>query len=377
VVIADDASVERALGLACELVTRQPLVAPQIGLGPSAWRTRLETAAPTGPMGGSWLRDFDPVMQIVFELYEEDFGSTRRTLHALNAEDPRIPYLRLLIMHALFELEGAGADIARHRGRLERAIRRLFDEAARLATWAEAKRNAGVMLKALAGMTNTVIGMYDWIAREPRTGFERIFRGAEARLDLGGGYGTPDLSRLVGAPLTSLDLNPPSGARAVGLRRFQVALRTRRGETLPRTRWQNDAEAAAYFAELERQPWQAWDAFADALDEGAASYLITSFGFLTSTVASHSPNALGRERLGKNVLAQMHTTRIGLERVLRLAMLGKDVTLFTYQRATSRMYRNVTVLLRFAAHRLVDSALYEAPFQLQGAGILPPWRPPA
>ncbi len=77
--------------------------------------THLETTATTGPMGGSWLRDFDPVMQIVFELYEEDFGSTRRTLHALNDEDPRIPYLRLLTMHALFELEGAGADIARHR----------------------------------------------------------------------------------------------------------------------------------------------------------------------------------------------------------------------------------------------------------------------
>jgi hypothetical protein len=366
---------EQGTRLVAELATRQPWIAPVLQLGPSAWREHVSTVATTGPMGGSWLRDFDATMEVVFELYESDYGSARRTLHELNAEDPRIPYLRLLLMHAIFELGLADPREVARRRTLARAIRALLGDDARLLAWVRQKRTAGVLLKALGGMTHTVLGMYDWTLAAPGTGFVRRDRRAEAGYDLGGGFGTPDLTRLLGQPLVSLDLQGPGEARRLGIERFQVASPARRPELLPRrVRWQDDAEAAAYLLALERQPWQRFDVFTDAFDESVRSYLITSFGFLTSTVASHSPHALSREALGGNVLAQMHTTLTGLSRVLRLVALGKDVTLLTYQRATSRAYRNATLFLRFVQHRLADAAAFELPFQLTGAGNLPPLR---
>lgn len=367
-------TLDRATELAAELATRQPWLAPRVQLGPSAWRDYVTERATTGPMGGSWLRDFDGVMEVVFDLYERDHGSTRRTLHALNEEEPRIPYLRVFLMHALFELDGASPQVTDDRAALARALARLFDAEGRLLAWADEKRARGIPLKAFAGLTHTVVGMYDWIARSPATGFARVPRDVANGIDLGGGYGTPDLSRLFGVPLVSHDLHSPTHARAIGLRRFQVATESREGECAPRARWQSDEEAAATFAALDVQPWRQFDVFHDDFQDDAASFLITSFGFLTSTVASHSPHALGRGALGRNVLAQMHTTYAGLRRVLTLVAKGKDVTLFTFQRATSRAYRNVTLMLRFADRRLSDHAVYEAPVQLVGAGVLPPLR---
>ncbi len=375
-VIDDDVSLAQATELVSELATRQPWAVPRLQLGPSAWQDYITAEAPTGPMGGSWLRDFDAVMEIVFELYERDFGSTRRTLHMLNAQEPRIPYLRVFVQHALFDLEPDAPSSLHSRAQLEQRLRSLFGADARLLGWARRKLDAGVLLKALGGMTNTVIGMYDWLAEVPESGLARLPRDAEARFDLGGGFGTPDLARLLRCSLTSLDLHPPTHAKAVGIRRFQVADPPGAPTQVAQTRWQTDAEAATYFEALERQAFHHWDVFVDPIDAGAASYLVTSFGFLTSTVASHSRHALNRQQLGRNVLAQMHTTFTGIRRVLSLVALGKDVALFTYQRATSRCYRNVTLMLRFVRGRLVDSATLERPFQISGAGILGPSRRP-
>ncbi len=370
----DIGSLRRATELVCELMTKQPLSYGRLELGPSAWRDRIERDEAPGPIGGSWFRAFDATLQCIFELYEEDFGSTRATLERLTLVEPRVPFLSLLIATALEELDALPLEALRNRRRLSRAVRGLFDERQRLARWLDEKEARGIRPREIGGMTFTVVGMYDWVVHSPATGCLRFPKTAEACIDLGGGYATPDLRRVLGLPLVSFDLEPPTRARELGIRRFAATTAGKKFRAPPqnRIRWQTDAEAELYFAQLEQQPWQRFDVYGDRFDASADSYFVTSFGFMTSTVASHSPLALTRRELSSNVRAQMATTFTAASRVMELVLAGKDVSLLTYQRAISRAYRNITVFLRFKAHALVDFAAFEEPFQHEGFQLVPP-----
>lgn len=362
--VSDEETLDRAVRIVARLVTKEPLTFMRACLGASHWQARVsDPDIPTRVMRLAGSR-MNAVNRKLFELYERDAGSTRRTLHRLDelAEHPEhaVPYLEVLMQNAVAAVFGV-AEASQERIANE-WLPRLLDDDAALLGWIERVVATGGAIKLYAGSTNTILGIYDWIKDEPGLGFSRIPIEAEARFDLGAGFGTPYLEDLFGTSFVALDVHPPAQARSLGL-----ALAVQRGRRSQR-RALEAAEHEAYYQRLDRQPWRRYDVFEGPLPADAASYLVVSFGFLSSTVTSLSPH----QPVLPPKLRPLQTTVTALRRVLELAALGKDVALFTLHRATARAYMNRAIFLRFRDHRLVDHGLAAEPFQGKFArGVLP------
>jgi hypothetical protein len=282
-------------------------------------------------------------------LYNRDYGATRASLTRLFAMDQPHPYPRALLGYLLRDLLGVGRD------ELIRLEQRLNDPAAwapylcelfardRIDGWL---RGLVRPVKFYSTNTNTVIGKYDWITRSQKSGMTEPPE-ADVYYDLGGGHATPDISRLLGRPFVCVDLTSPFLPADTDLiiRRSQWPSELGDG-VVPMT----EAEQAAYVAELARTPWQRFDVFTDRFDPSFDRYLITSFGFVTSTPRDYSA-AVPRSVRGSQ-LEPLTISYYAVLRVIQLVQLGKTVDLFTYQRATSRRPALLTCRLRFANGRL-------------------------
>jgi hypothetical protein len=363
--VTDDAAVDRATKIVARLVTKQPLTYMRACLGASHLQAHVTDPALPSRVTRLVASRANAVNRRVFELYERDFGSTRRSLHRLDelAEHPEhmVPYFEVLVQNAVSAIFGVAEA---HQQRLAAPwVERLLGDDAALLGWIEAVVARGDALKLYGGDTNTLLGIYDWIRDDPTLGFSRIPIDAESRFDLGAGFGTPYLEDVFGTSFVALDLRAPGEARKLGL-----ALAVQAGPRSQR-RALDAAEHEAYYQRLDRQPWRRFDVFADAFPTDAASYLVVSFGFLSSTVTSLSPaqppNVPPR-------LRPLQTTFTALRRVIELVGHGKDVSLFTFHRATSRAYMNRAIFLRFVGGRLSDHGIAAEPFQGRYArGVLP------
>jgi hypothetical protein len=347
--------VDKAAELLTRIVTKEPHTFMQARIGASHWRSRLgKPGVPTRVMRMVASR-MNVVNRKVFELYEADFGTTRATMHHLDTlaqhDAHMVPYFEVLVQNAVLGLFDASV------GSLERLaeewLPKLLDEQGKLRAWVDEIVARGDRLKHYGGDTNTILGIYDWIREDPELGFDRIPHQLDERFDLGAGFGTPYVEQLFRAPFVALDLTEPSAARRLGL-----SIAEQRGRRAARLALDR-ASREAYLAKLDAQAFRRYDVFGEPLPATGQRVLVTSFGFLSSTVVSLSPH---RRQLPAR-LRPLETTYTAIRRVVELAATGRDVSLLTVQRATARAYMNRGVFVRFADRALVDWGVSAEPHQ--------------
>ena len=280
-------------------------------------------------------------------LYNRDFAQARRALSTILTFEPAPPpYLYLLLLNLFRQELGLSHDAM---ASLDRAS---FDATAqhvrallsgdRVDRWLHRKAQP---LRFYGGATNTVLGLYDATFADPAAGLEHFHRDAEARYDLGGGFNTSEIERLLGCTFTSADVVTPRMADYDP----ELVLHVVEGDGTHRVA--TSAERDAHRTRQERVAHLPLDVLRAGLPRDARSYAIVSTGFLTSTVrpGEHQPDwtAAGNEGVGHLGLS-LHA----LARVLELVRDGKSVDLFTVQRASSRVYKYKTVLAQWRAGRL-------------------------
>jgi hypothetical protein len=190
-----------------------------------------------------------------------------------------------------------------------------------------------------------VLGLYDAIFAAVGTELEHFHRGAEARYDLGGGFNTSEIERLVGRSLSSVDVVTPR----YGDYDPELVLQVVDPRGLHRVATSAEREAHAH--RQGRIVHLSLDVLEGSFPRDAESYAIVSTGFMTSTVRprEHQVDWQGEGNLGVGHLGlSLHA----IARVLELVQLGKAVDLFTIQRASSRVYKYKTVLLQWRSGRL-------------------------
>lgn len=278
-------------------------------------------------------------------LYNRDFGRTRELMRRLlTAERAPPPYLLLVFLHLFRQALGkTHTEISQlvvgPFRRVAQLFHRLFTTDA-VDHWLATKRQPLVYY---GGQTNTVLGAYDEICGDPTTGFPTLARDAEIAYDIGGGFATSELERLVGRPMVSADIRSPRPADYDGdliVRHYAPG----------RLSIADDATRDAFLARQDRVGYLPFNVFQDSFPPDARSYLIISTGFLTSTIPA------GRGAKSQAIVAAglgpMATTVHGVARVLELVARGKDVDLFTIQRASGRVYKYKTCLLAWRGGRL-------------------------
>ncbi|PRQ09013.1 hypothetical protein [Enhygromyxa salina] len=278
-------------------------------------------------------------------LYNSGYGHSQEILeHVLTSERWAPPYLKLVLLNMLHQVLGLEHNHL-HRltvGRFERLapwVNRLFLERDAVFEWMARKPQP---VRFYGGVTNTVLGMYDDLFADPETGAALINRAAERCIDLGGGFNTSEIERLVGRSFVSADLMTP---RMADYDSELIML----DASAPRIPVANNAARQAFLARQDRVEHTRFDVFEDQFPTDASSYTIVSAGFMTSTLrAQPSENReVKTARLG-TISTSVHA----ILRVMQLVALGKSVDLFTIQRATSRMYRHKTCLLQWRNGRL-------------------------
>jgi hypothetical protein len=338
-------------------------------LGPSYWRLGIEEG-PRDQWGNSLRR---PLMmsvirrpsvlgQVVFKMYESGHGKVRETIHYLADLEGVVPYFDILFMNACAELCGEDLlrvikDQSKERmwARIEELVRELMSEDCKLIQYCEQLARDSEGMSTMSGKTNTVLGLYDSLVGSPKCGLQSWPRDADVYIDLGGGFATPDLIGLTDLPFVSFDVTSPREARKKGVR-------FRRGKSarLENTEWLTEREREVYLKKLDAQEYRSFNVFEDRFETDKNSYMITSFGFLTSnpsTGPEFSPKytcQLGRHL--KSVDVQFH----GLFRVLELVALGKKVTLYCWGRPGGGRHMAIRRLMFSFQGNHLNEAKYEA-----------------
>lgn len=322
----------QAVDLLAQLVTKPPTVQFYANLQDCQWAQYIKKSNKTYSTMHTALKFIqkNQVVQSAFLAYEQD-ANVRQWINFFHEQDDknRVPYLHVMLK-SLWNLTGK-----------KQAIRTVEGVTALLADTAVHKIILDAVelnrLKEIGGATNTVPGHYDWIL----TAEDKMVRPdlatiaeADYRADLGGGYATADISRLLGAQFISHDLTDP--------KTFSPELLYRENDPV-------------YVAAVQATPFQYFDVFESKFPQGKGKYVITSFGFLISTVTSTSDS----EANGKNVVS---TLLAGLERVLELVASGAEVYCYWYSRASRRLYQNAAIQLWWKDGRLVKSKIASRPF---------------
>lgn len=279
-------------------------------------------------------------------LYNQNYRNTRPILeHILTAERWAPPYLKLMLLNILHQSFGLSHDrlhaiTSKQFQALAPWVNRIFADD-HVFEWLQNKRQP---MRFYGGITNTVIGLYDNLFADPAAGTQFINRAAERCYDLGGGFSTSEIERLVGCAFTSADL---ISSQMADYDDELIMLDRRPGPHMPVA---TTAARREYLERQDRVEHQYFDVFEDSFPTDAKSYVITSAGFMTSNLrATDSYSAeIKRARLGT-----IATSAHAIARVIELVALGKDVDLFTIQRATSRVFRYKSCLLQWRAGKLV------------------------
>lgn len=297
------------------------------------------------------------VAAYALQLFEEDFGHSRVVLLELTKFKPIVAYLDVFLIQAAYshlnlKLENYYfPNVLPEKERL--IIQKLFQDTSIL-SWTKTLPSN---MKQFSGMTHTISGLYDWISYpeyKESVGFSDISKNADAYYDLGGGFATPDVDRIFEKKFSSFDILSPQKALD-----WNVVIQVLEAWGLPnfginKTRIQTESERQIYLKKVNAVPFVYFDVFADHFPTAAQSYVITSFGFLSSTVGSES--VASKTSPGGN--GYFSLTYNATKRIVELIALGKSVDLFTYQRASEKDYRYRTMLLSFKDHRLVKAKLY-------------------
>jgi hypothetical protein len=280
-------------------------------------------------------------------LYNADYRHSRAILEriALGEEDAP-PYLKLVLLNILHQSVGLSHDKLHEITSgpfdgLAPWVNRIFHDDA-VFEWMQRKKRS---IRFYGGVTNTVLGLYDGFFADPAVGTETINRSADRYYDLGGGFNTSEIERLVGRTFVSADLQTPRLSE-YDSELIMIDLRGSEGAPVA-----NEAARREFLARQDRIEHMRFDVFEDQFPTDAASYTIVSTGFMTSNLRP-TPARSGKE-LGAARLGTISTSVHAILRVMELVALGKSVDLFTIQRATSRVFHYKTCLLQWREGRLM------------------------
>lgn len=282
-------------------------------------------------------------------LYNYNYKDARNILHHfMGNEKTAAPYLPLLCMNLLHQVIGLShTELSELTEgpfyKLAPLYNDLFSRLDRIQDWL---KNAPQPLQFYGGATNTVLRLYDKHFDDTATGFAKLNAAADRLYDLGGGFSTSEISRLFKKEFTSADIHSSS---LLSQDKELVIMRSL-GPNMVNT--VIDDEAHATFVEAqERVPYTHFNVFTDSFPADAQSYAIVSTGFMTSTVRTRGkmPTIDDTPRLRPIALSMY-----GIYRVMELVAAGKDVDLFTIQRATNRVYKHKTCFLRWKNGALTD-----------------------
>jgi hypothetical protein len=278
-------------------------------------------------------------------LYNSDYGRSRAILeYMLTGEKNAPPYLKLALLNILHQSVGLSHDELHEitAGRFDQLapwINRIFHDDA-VFDWMKRKKRP---LRFYGGVTNTVLGLYDGIFADPTYGTQHINRAAERFIDLGGGFNTSEIERLMGCRFVSADLATP---RLAEYDEELIMLDLRENKNGPVA---TEAARQEFLARQNLVEHLPFDVFEDQLPIDASSYTIVSTGFMTSNLRPQPSQAkdVKAARLG-TISTSVHAAM----RVMELVVQGKSVDLFTIQRATSRVFHYKTCLLQWREGRL-------------------------
>lgn len=279
-------------------------------------------------------------------LYNADYGRSRAILeHILTGEEYAPPYLKLVLLNILHQSVGLSHDQLHEltAGRFDQLapwVNRIFHDDA-VFGWLRRKKRS---IRFYGGVTNTVLGLYDGFFANPEVGTEHINRSAERYYDLGGGFNTSEIERLVGRAFVSADLATP---RLAEYDEELIMLDVRTDESGPVA---NEAARREFLARQERVEHLPFDVFEQQFPTDADSYTIVSTGFMTSNLRP-TPGRAQKDIIEAR-LGTISTSMHAILRVMELVALGKSVDLFTIQRATSRVFHYKTCLLQWRDGRL-------------------------
>lgn len=192
-------------------------------------------------------------------------------------------------------------------------------------------------LRFYGGSTNTVLGFYDRIAEK-----FPVHKTFDAYFDIGGGFSTSDVSRLIGKPFTSLDIRSPLYTD------YSEDLIIRKMDDAQRVRCLNNAEMDSYLEAQRGVNWLDFGVNKQQIPPDFNSYFLTSFGFMTSTVKL--TKGMERHWCSEKILPDYRpivTSLVAMYRVIELVAMGKNVQLLSVNRASSRSYAHRVVLLEW------------------------------
>jgi hypothetical protein len=331
----------------------QPHVLPNIN--DTAYERWIEANLASRPYHANILTNWVTIFRNDFGqypifLYNRDYGQARRVLEqVLTQESPPAPYLYLIFLNAFRQAMGLSHDQVAAlplRGRRFAETAQVFNEllsGSAMDEWLQRKRQP---IRFYGGATNTVLGLYDSVFADPATGLEFFNRGAQVRYDLGGGFNTSEIERLMECSFISADIVSPRCEDYDPDICFQIEdADGRRGIA-------GSTERERFLDRQRRVEYLPFNVMNDSFPDGAESYAIVSTGFLTSTVRPKEKRGEWRAEAGAGV-GHLGLSIHAIARVVELVQKGKSVDLFTIQRASSRIYKYKTVLLQWRKGRLL------------------------
>jgi len=298
-------------------------------------------------MLGSGLDDVNLSLYCIF-LFNIDFGKTRSLFEKfLMYDNSPPPYLDLVLVNILHQglklshteasalLKQPFANVAKH-------LNQLFSsESTIVEDWLSRKRQN---LRFYGGATNTVLGLYDRFFNNEAVGTQFLNRNAEGRYDLGGGFNTSEIERLVGKSFVSADILSPN------ILEHDPEIVIQKIDENKKLVIVDTETQKKHIEQQSKIQYLKFNVLKDSFPKDKGSYLITSTGFTTSTVR---PNGLERsEKKGGqgHLLLSVHA----IQRVIELVKEGKAVDFFTIQRATNRAYRYKTCLIQWREGRAIN-----------------------
>lgn len=320
----------QTVDLLAQLITKPPTVQFYAKLAPCKWLDYLKTSNAGYSTMHTLLKfvQHKKLPQLIFEAYETN-SEVREIIEFLHEQkgNNRVPYLHVLVKN-LARLIGQTSLSSK-----DKVVELLTNKKTLAIVNQHIAENK---LKTICGATNTVVGMYDWIAsaedKNIRPDINKI-KSAAYCADLGGGFATADISRVLGKQFISHDITNP--------KELTINLLAKQDTT--------------YLAAVHNTPYKYFDVFETALEKDHKSYAIVSFGFLTSTVTSISSSTNNEKNTISTLLA-------GLTKIVELANTGVDIYCYFYSRATRRLYQNAVIQLHISNNKINKIVLASRPF---------------
>lgn len=271
------------------------------------------------------------ITENILDLYNEDYCSTREVIHYINSlqGDDKVPYLMLYLEHILKYLNiNSKLNLG--------LLRVLFKNDMIIRITQELKEKYGYV-KFVGGETNITRYGYGKLFNYINVDFDSIEE-AEVGLDLGGGFYTPNLSKLFKKDLICIDVVNPN--KIEDLKNFQD-----------------------YTGELDKYGKLPFIDFLqlnmlyDSLPDNYQSYFISSFGFINSTIG---PRTYMLEECP--TVTNLIVCYASCYRLAELITKGKEVYCIFWGRPTVRVNENKIVSLKFKNNKLLNSDILSDPF---------------